>query len=569
MQSCALPSRPAAGGWPHPGPPAAPRSSPSSFSPSSSSSSFSSRAPLLALLTGLLLWLVPAPARALPEQTWVITIGNNRGDASDVQLLYAERDAREVTDVLRSQGGIASDRVRQLVDEDEGTVRRTLLEVNTALRRSAAGTPTALLVFYSGHADAEALHLRGTQLPLEELRGLVTGSPATVRVLVVDACRSGAVTRVKGVRPAPEFLIKLDTRIEAEGTAILSSSTAGESSQESDRLRASFFSHHLVNALRGAADRNGDGRVTLSEAYDYTYAQTLRSSGQTLTLQHPTYAYDVKGSGELVLTSVTAGRGGARLRLGAQSQYLITEERESGAVVAELLAPRPRALVSMPHGRYFVQQRGSLEYREYQLALRPDEEVDLERLPYRAVRYDQLVRKRGGARRSVHGLMALAGVRGEVLPGEGPTPNLVLGYSADLPYLTVGTRLRGDTAPFTSVDGGLHGRRYELGLSLLLQRYIDLPWLSLAFGVSLEGALVTQRFGAGDRPVAPRTGVNLGFGALFAIERHLYRGLALRLEGGPLAVLERRGTVLNGAETGTELDSMFTYWLAGGLVWRL
>ena len=552
MQSCALPSRPAGVRRPRPGPAA-------------------SALPVFAsLLAGLLLFLVPAPARALPEQTWVVTIGNNRGEAGDVQLLYAERDAREVTDVLRSQGGIASDRVRQLVDEDADTVRRTLLEVNTALRRSAgAGPPTALLVFYSGHADAEALHLRGTRLPLEELRGLVTGSPATVRVLIVDACRSGAVTRVKGVRPAPEFLIKLDTRIEAEGTAILSSSTAGESSQESDRLRASFFSHHLVNALRGAADRNGDGRVTLSEAYDYTYAQTLRSSGQTLTLQHPTYAYDVKGSGELLLTSVTAGRGGARLRLGAQSQYLLTEERESGAVVAELLAPRPRALVSIPHGRYFVQQRGSLEYREYQLTLRPDEEADLERLPYRAVRYDQLVRKRGGARRSVHGLMALAGVRGEVLAGEGPTPNLVLGYSADLPYLTVGTRLRGDTAPFTSVDGGLRGRRYELGLSLLLQRYIDLPWLSLAFGVVLEGALVTQRFQDGDRPVAPRTGVNLGFGALFAIERHLYRGLALRLEGGPLAVLERRGTVVGGAETGTELDSMFTYWLAGGLVWRL
>ena len=137
-----------------------------------------------------------------------------------------------------------------------------------------------------------------------------------MRLLVVDACRSGAVTRVKGVRKIPEFAIKLEDRVEAEGTAMISSSTAGESSQESDRLRASFFSHHLVNALRGAADRNGDGRVTLSEAYAYSYAQTLRSSGQTLQLQHPTYAYDVKGSGDLVLTTLSGAEHNlGRLRL--------------------------------------------------------------------------------------------------------------------------------------------------------------------------------------------------------------------------------------------------------------
>jgi uncharacterized caspase-like protein len=79
-----------------------------------------------------------------------------------------------------------------------------------------------------------------------------------------------------------------------------------ESSQESDRLRGSFFSHHLVNALRGAADRNGDGRITLAEAYEYTHAQTLRASVQTVSLQHPTYAYDVKGSGDPLLTTVAS-----------------------------------------------------------------------------------------------------------------------------------------------------------------------------------------------------------------------------------------------------------------------
>ncbi|MFO0576696.1 MAG: caspase family protein [Polyangia bacterium] len=523
------------------------------------------------VVLGLLLALT-GRAHALPEETWLIAIGNNRGDADEVQLLYAERDVRELADVLRTQGKIASDRVRILIDEDAETVRRALVSVNTALRAHAGEgrAATSLLVFYSGHADADALHLRGSRLAFEELRGLVKSSPATMRLLIVDACRSGTVTRVKGVKAAPEFAIQLEDRVEAEGTAILSSSTAGESSQESDRLRASFFSHHLVNALRGAADRNGDARVTLSEAYAYTYAQTLRSSGQTLTLQHPTYAYDVKGSGDLVLTSVgDAGGSTGRLRLGDAGMYLVAEERESGAVVAEVVTPRNRAVLSLPRGRYFVQRRGSYEYREYQLTLNAGEEIDLSRLPYRAVRYDHLVRKRGGVLRSVHGVQLLAGGRGELLPGEGPSPHLVLGYGADLPWLTVGARLRGSTVGLQAVDGALPSRRYELGLSVLLSRYVDLPWFSVAFGISIEGILQAQRFDPGVRQASSRTGLGLGFTGLFAIERALFSGLGLRLEGGPAALLNRRGTTENGAESGSTTDSVFTFWLAGGLTWRL
>lgn len=526
---------------------------------------------VLVTLIGVLVGL-GGRAHALPEETWLIAIGNNRGDAGEVQLLYAERDVRELADVLRTQGRVASDRVRILIDEDADTVRRALVAVNTALRaRSDAGKPTtSLLVFYSGHADADALHLRGTRLLFEELRGLVTSSAATMRLLIVDACRSGAVTRVKGVKAAPEFAIQLDDRVEAEGTAILSSSTAGESSQESDRLRASFFSHHLVNALRGAADRNGDARVTLSEAYAYTYAQTLRSSGQTLALQHPTYAYDVKGSGDLVLTTVGEHGGSTgRLRLGEAGMYLVAEERESGAVVAEVVTGRDHTVLSLPRGKYFVQRRGSHEYREFQLTLNAGDEVDLAKLQHRAVRYDHLVRKRGGVRRSVHGAQILAGGRGELLSGEGPTPHLLLGYSADLPWLTVGTRLRGSTASLTSVDQALPSRRYELGLSVLLQRYVDLPWFSLAFGVSVEGVLHHQTFSSATRPVASRSSLAMSFGGLFAIERHLYSGLGLRLEGGPVALLSRYGTVVNGVESGSTTDSQLTWWLSGGFTWRL
>ena len=57
--------------------------------------------------------------------------------------------------------------------------------------------------------------------------------------------------------------------------------SAGEDAQESDDIKGSFFTHHLVSALRGAADEDMDGRVVLEEAYRYTYNETLRASNRT------------------------------------------------------------------------------------------------------------------------------------------------------------------------------------------------------------------------------------------------------------------------------------------------
>lgn len=515
------------------------------------------------------------PALALPSETWVVAIGNNRGDAWDGPLQYAERDARELADVLRRQGNLRSDRVRILLNEDEKTIASTLAEISTAIASAGTGggsenaKQAALVVFYSGHADAESLHLRDSRLPMDTLRERVLQAPAGVRLLIIDSCRSGTATRVKGLRATSDFAIEVADRLQSEGTAVLTSSTADETSQESDRLRGSFFSHHLINALRGAADRNGDGQITLSETFEYTRTQTLRSSSQTRSLQHPTFAYDLKGRSDLVLTTVGAPMsGGSSLRLSAAGNYLVTEEQESGAVVAEIVTARAAARFALPPGRYFVQRRDAREYRLYRVRLSIGEEQLLDQIPHRVVAYDQLVRRRGGERRAVHGLTALFGARGEVQPGIGVMPNLLLGYSIDLPALNIAGRLRGGIASFTSSDGGLAARRYELGLSLLVQRYVDLPWLSLSLGLSLEGFLAAERFESPLRTAPPRNTLVFDFAALLGLERRLYAGLSLRFEGGPVALLERRAIVRSGQVIGGELDATVSYFIAGGVIWR-
>ncbi|MEO1171953.1 MAG: caspase family protein, partial [Myxococcota bacterium] len=292
-------------------------------------------------------------------------MGNNHGYRSETSLLYAESDARAVADALRAHGGVPSRQIRVLLDEGTETVRRTLEDINAAIRRRSDRERTALVVYYSGHADAEALHLGSDDFAVDELTDLVEGSAATLRLLVIDACRSEANTRNKGVAATESFSVDLADSGGVAGFVTIASSAAGEASQESDELRGSFFSHHLVNALRGAADNDRNGRVTLSEAYSYAYDLTVKSTGRTLALQHPTYSYDVEGQGDLVLS--TPGGDSKRfgkLELGPAATYVIMDE-DRRELLAELSPSAKNAQVALPARSYFVQQRNRDYYREF------------------------------------------------------------------------------------------------------------------------------------------------------------------------------------------------------------
>jgi hypothetical protein len=509
-------------------------------------------------------------AHAQGADKWLVVIGNNSGDRSETTLLFAEKDAQEMAEGFRSYGGVSARHTTVLLDERADSVRRALIDLNAEIRsQQNQGKQSMLIVFYSGHADAESLHLDGTHLALDELRKVVEGSPATMRLLVVDACRSGSVTRVKGVKPAASFAIDLEDQSAAEGFAIITSSAAGESSQESDDLQGSFFSHHLMNALRGAADRDADGRVTLNEAYSYAYTQTLRSTGRTVALQHPTYSYDVKGRAPVVLaTPLESSARSGFLQLANSATYLITKGPKSGPLVAEVSPEVDHVRVALPEGEYMVQERLREEYREYHVNLPRGNTVDLAHQPFESAQYDRLVRQRGSAQRLSHGLMALGAARGQLVDGEGVTPQLVLGYTLDFPWSTAALRVRGSRATSESIDGTTRGHHDELGIGFAFSRVLDLRWFSAGFGVTLEGALHHQTRKGLDQNTS-RTALGFNFGALASIERHLAFGSALRLEGGPVTSLYRSAKINAGEQSGSNLSSILTWWAAAGLVWRL
>src|SRR5262245_40856858 len=138
--------------------------------------------PILLTLLGL---AVPTAAHA--GERYALVVGANTGDADDGTLAYAERDAQRVADVLVRLGGVAPETLLLFVGPDGPGLERALQSFGGRIQQSADDGGPVLFVYYSGHADAQSLHLSGTRLPFRTLRARVDALSAEVSVFIVDA----------------------------------------------------------------------------------------------------------------------------------------------------------------------------------------------------------------------------------------------------------------------------------------------------------------------------------------------------------------------------------------------
>lgn len=233
-----------------------------------------------------------------------LVVGANDGGQARETLRYAKTDASSLSTVLGEMGGVADADRLVLSDPSPEALEEALRQI-AVLAKSAKSPDTRVEFFfyYSGHSDDQGLLLQETRLPYPDLKRAIEAVPAKVRVAVLDSCASGAFTRTKGGTKRAPFM--MGSSAEVEGHAYLTSSSESEAAQESDRIKGSFFTHYLVTGLRGAADENKDRLVTLNEAYQYAYDETLRRTQATRGgPQHAAYDIRLNGSGDLVLTDL-------------------------------------------------------------------------------------------------------------------------------------------------------------------------------------------------------------------------------------------------------------------------
>jgi hypothetical protein len=441
----------------------------------------------------LLATAMPAARAAAEVERFGVFIGNNRGAPGEVELRYAEADAAKLHETLMDLGGFPPENTVLLRGGDAEAVRRAIISTNERVRAArSAGRDSMLLVYYSGHADAHALHLGGERVATQVIEQLVKGSAADVRLLVLDACRSGGLTRAKGGRPAPQIQLQVLQPLASEGLVILSSSSASEDSQESDEISGSFFTHHLVSGLLGAADENADGLISLAEAYRYTYENTLRVTSMTLSVQHPGFRYEVRGQGELILTR---GRTGANkrgwLELPAGRSYLLFARGRAGPLAAEMPESAKSRTLSLPAGRYFVRSRAATHLLEGEVDVVRGETRRVVDPELSRLEYARLVRKGLGPARSDSLVVAASG-RGPLVAGGTPCLGGHGGYAADYTHFSL--LWRAGACAGRHENDALSATDIELGSDILLGHAWDWGRVTVELGLSIGGGVLEQHY---------------------------------------------------------------------------
>jgi hypothetical protein len=218
----------------------------------------------------------PRPVTASKDvKIWAVIVGAAQY-VNMPTLHYSDDDAYHIYAFLKSPdgGALPESQMRLLIDED-ATHNGILSAMNNTFQQ--ADDNDVVFFYFSGHG------IPGAFLPIdydgynnllkhEEIRNIIESSRAKHKIVVADACHAGTFAEAR----EGSLTLLLEKYYQAfantkGGMAILLSSKSQEYSLEDNGLRSGIFSHYLIKGIRGPADRNSDGIVTVKEEFDYVF----------------------------------------------------------------------------------------------------------------------------------------------------------------------------------------------------------------------------------------------------------------------------------------------------------
>ena len=473
-----------------------------------------------------------ATASAADVHRLALVAGANHGRPERVTLRYAVADAERFADVMQRLGGVAPPDVIVLRDPTRERFVAGLSEVRARAAGSRArGERVEVILYYSGHADDQGLMLGAESVPYREVRDAMHAMTVDVGITVLDACGSGVITRMKGGRPRPAFLT--DESMRMQGHAFITSSSESEVAQESERLQGSFFTHALVSGLRGAADASGDGKVTLGEAYQFAFQETLSQTTATQGgAQHPAYDIRMSGTGDVVMTDVRQASAALVLGPELEGRFFVRDAKER--LVAELYKPAARrAEIALEPGTYHVECEQEKQLYSLRATLAEGQRRIVERSELGAVERKS-TRRRGSD------------------PG------------AESPPFSLADRTRVEVSSLGGGVSGVAGDFFTLGAGVVHWVREDL---------ALEGTLTgsTSGGGSGYAPNDVYSTTKRELGLFFAGRYYLPLGRRVRpfvrAGFGPLAVYKTEQTPDGSQREYTE--GSVSGWFGAGLDWQL
>jgi TolB-like protein len=229
---------------------------------------------------------------------WLLSIGVSRYANDDLSLKFADADAQAMADTIQSAARNGPYReVRTLVLTNEDASRESILG---GLSRflGQAGPDDVAVLFVAGHgirdlnsgsyyflpAPATADNLVTEGLRMSDFDEMLRVVRRNVHAMVVmlDTCHAGALGIPSSRAVSADEMARQMTS--GEGFYLLAATKPGEQSKEQAALGHGAFTYAVLEGLRGSADADSDGGLTVSELFGYV---ARRVPTLTQGRQHP------------------------------------------------------------------------------------------------------------------------------------------------------------------------------------------------------------------------------------------------------------------------------------------
>ena len=242
----------------------------------------------------------PASKSKTDPDSYAVVIGVEKYRQEGIPAVdYAARDAQTMYAYLTRSMGFDVKNVVLLTDEK---ATKTDFEKNLGKwLRNRVGAKSRVFVYYAGHGapnaatgegylmpyEADPNYVEETAYPISRLYAELAKLPTQDVTVVLDACFSGQGGRsliAKGARP----LVAVKEAKGPRNAVVLAAATGGQISATDPERRHGLLTEYLLEALHGAADTRGDGKITAEEVYAYVRPAVERAARLQNIEQTPT-----------------------------------------------------------------------------------------------------------------------------------------------------------------------------------------------------------------------------------------------------------------------------------------
>lgn len=227
------------------------------------------------------------------NNTYAVIVGINdyKYDEFSSDLQYSVNEAMAFYNFLTSKKGGSVPASNICLLTDSYASKANIIYQAKALFAKAKKNDRVIF-FFGGHGGEGCFSpydcngFFESTLTYDDVKAIFKSAKCNTKLLFADACLSGGI---RGEARQTDKGGNLANRKSKDNLniAVMISSKADEYSWQTSEFEMGFFTYYLIKGLEGAANRDGNGYITIQELYYYVYHKVIDKSQEYGTQQTP------------------------------------------------------------------------------------------------------------------------------------------------------------------------------------------------------------------------------------------------------------------------------------------